>query len=336
MDKTINNIFGICSLIGLIITVGALTTTLHQIEIISGNDAAYKSLAEIYRNLGITIIALITIFLIQSFLYNKKISELEAKLGELPLQNKNLTQEANHYIRLHNIVTKSLHNITHYYRYNQIALQEDISVLAKYKNGISIDRCRKTSSEFEKYMLFLLSNITSTVNIITKDECSACIKIMKKNKVKTLYRDPNSCRERRKSDYTDDGNIFIYDVKDNYAFKIITDSNSKETFFCCDNLIDHERYENKNREWNRLYNATIVVPIQARNKEKNDINVLGFLCCDNMSGGFESKELKDYISSIGDLLYNIVHMYDIYVQLANNTGLTNEKLQRYDYWIDSQ
>jgi len=337
MDKIINNIFGICSLIGLIVAVATIATTFHQIELISDKNDVYKSLADIYHILGYSLIGLILIFLIQSFSYNKKVSELEIKLGELPLQYENIAQKANHYIRLHKSITNSIHNITHHYRYIQIALQEDISTLTRDGKVISADRCRKTCSKFEKYMLFLLSNITSTVNIITKDECSTCIKIMKKNKVKTLYRDPNSCREREKSDYTDDRNVFIYDVKDNYAFKLITDSNSKETFFVCDNLIDHERYENKNREWNRLYNATIVVPIQARNKDKNDTRVLGFLCCDNMSGGFASKELKDYISSIGDLLYNIIDMYDIYVQLTtNDPKLINEKLQRYDHWSDSQ
>ena len=40
------------------------------------------------------------------------------------------------------------------------------------------------------------------------------------------------------------------------------------------------------------------------------------------------EEIKDYISSIGDLLY---------VQLTTNyPSLTNEKLQRYGNWSDSK
>jgi len=119
---------------------------------------------------------------------------------------------------------------------------------------------------------------------------------------------------------------------------LIVDKASKETFFVCDDLEAHEKYFNINHEWNKLYNATIVVPIQANlsgNKRKEEMRILAFLCCDNTAGGFENKEMKDFLSATGDLLFNLFHLYDRFAQLAKEKGFTNETLREYDYWGDS-
>lgn len=338
MNKTLNFIFGVCSFLGLIVTIVALNNTLNKIELISGQPEVYKNLALIYKTLGISIVALIVIFLLQSFLFNVNISKLQRKLGELPLENKHLTEFINHYIRVNRSTTSSIHNITHSYRYIYILLRDIVIDLRKKDSKTTENECRKICNEFEKYILSLLSNITSTFNVITQDECAACIKILKNNKVKTLYRDPDSYRARKNSDYTQKGQIFIYNVVNNFAFNLIADEASKETFFACDDLSNHDRYFNMNHEWNKLYDATIVVPIQANlsgNKRKKKMHILAFLCCDNMSGGFENKEVKDFLSATGDLMFNLFHIYDRFAQLAKKKGFSNETLREYDYWDDS-
>lgn len=310
---------------------------MEQIKLIGDQTAVYANLALIYKTLGMTIVSLIVIFLIQSYLFNRSISKLQKDLGSLPLENDNLTALANHYIRINSNTTNSFHNITHSYRYIYIILRDIVIELRKKDSKVTENECRKACNDFEKFILSLLASLTSTLNVITQDECASCLKTVKNNKIKTLYRDPSSYRHRKYSDYNQKGQSFIYNIEDNYAFNLIADKNSKETFFACDDLRNHDRYKNINTEWNKLYNATIVVPIQANlsgAKRKKEMHIIGFLCCDNMSGGFENKEIKDFISATGDLLYNLLHLYDRFSQLASKKGFKNETLQEYDYWND--
>ncbi|MCK5606697.1 hypothetical protein KAR91_32645 [Candidatus Pacearchaeota archaeon] len=342
MNKTLNLIFGICSLLGLITTLVLLNKTLIQIDLIGDQSEIYKSLAEIYKMLGLSVFALIAIFLIQSYLFNTNIEKLNRDLGELPLENKHLTDVndylrdvVNYHIRINRSTTDSIHNITHYYRYITILLRDTVIDLRKIDSKTDESECRKSYNEFEKFISLLLTSITSTIEVITQDECATCIKIINADKVKTFYRDPNSYRVRRESDYNQMGEIFIYNVADNFAFNLIADPHSKETFFVCDDLKEYKGYYNRNYEWNKLYNATIVVPIQANlsgNKHKKKMHILGFLCCDNMAGGLESMEIKDFLSASGDLLYNLFVLYDRFCLLSNDKGVSNEKLQDYVNW----
>lgn len=342
MDKTLNLIFGICSLLGLVITLVTLNNTLNQIEVVADGSIIYENLAVIYKTLGISVFALIGIFLLQSFLFNNNISKLQRELGELPLEkkhltdvNEHLTDIINHYIRVNRSTTSSIHNIAHYYRYTMILLMDMVIDLRKKNSTADEDKCRKICNEFEKYLFSLLASVTATIKVITQDECASCIKIIKNNQVKTFYRDPNSYRSRRNSDYTQNGALFVYDIADNFAFNLISDPNSKETFFACDDLEKHDRYYNRNYDSGKLYNATIVVPIQANlsgNKRKKEMHLLGYLCCDNMQGGFENKEVKDFLSATGDLLYNLFILFDRFYLLSNDKGFSNETLQDYGHW----
>jgi len=344
MHKTLNTFFGLCSLVGLIFTLFTLINTLNEIKLLSDENAVIADLASIYQVLGGTILALIFIFLIQSYLFNSNISKLQNQLGELPLENKHLldvneyqTDIINHYIRITRSTTDSIHNITHYYRYITILLRDTVIDLRKDECKTDNDACRKICNEFEKYIFSLLSSMTSTLEVMTQDECSTCIKIIKSNKIKTFYRDSNSYRNRRDSDHTPTGQVFVYDISDNFAFNLIADPNSKETFFACNDLKKFKGYFNRNFGWDSLYNATFVVPIQANlsgNKRKKEMHILGFLCCDNMLGNLETQEIKDFLSSIGDLLYNLFILYDRFYLLSNDKGLNNETLQNYGHWGD--
>ncbi len=106
----------------------------------------------------------------------------------------------------------------------------------------------------------------------------------------------------------------------------------------CDDLSQHNSYKNRNYEWSKLYNATIVVPIQANlsgDKRNKNMVILGFLCCDNITGGFDRKEVKDFLAAIGDLLFNLFHLYDRLFQLMSKKGIHNDRSREYDNWNDS-
>jgi hypothetical protein len=83
-----------------------------------------------------------------------------------------------------------------------------------------------------------------------------------------------------------------------------------------------------------------VVPIQANlsgsKRNNSEMRIAGFLCCDNMSGGFGSNEVKDFLSAIGDLLYSQLALYNQFTKLAKERRLTNENLREYDIWVDGR
>ena len=337
MNKIINILFGLCSLVGLIITVATLTHTLNKINAITEPTEIYSNLSLIYKTLGYAVVSLIVIFIIQSILFNNNLTKLQQQLGLLPVENEQLTDKVDNYIRIYRSTTNSIHNIIHSYRYIYILLRDAVIELRKENCNLSDKECSYISTAFEKYIFSFLLNVTTTFNVITDDDCAACIKLLRDGKVKTLYRDPYSYRYRKKSDRTQRGKIFIYNISDNYAFDVIANNTTKETFFSCDDLTSHEKYFNRNHEWNKLYNATIVVPIQANlsgDKNKNEMHIIGFICCDNTRGGFENREAKDFISATGDLMFNLFHLYDRFIQLSLKKGFDNEALQRYDDWND--
>jgi len=337
MNKTMNMLFGVCSLVGLVITIATLTHTLNKINALSEVTEIYSNLSVIYKALGYTIVALIVIFLVQSILFNNNLTKLQQQLGRLPVENEQLADKADNYIRIYKGTTGSIHNIIHSYRYIYILLRDAVIELRKDDCSLSEKECRSISNSFEKYIFHFLLNLTTTFNVITDDDCAACIKLLRDGKIKTLYRDPYSYRYRKKSDRTQRGEIFIYNTSDNYAFNLITNNATQETFFSCDDLLSHEKYFNRNHEWKKLYNATIVVPIQANlsgDKNKNEMHIIGFICCDNMTGGFENREAKDFISATGDLMFNLFHLYDRFIQLSLKKGFDNEALHQYDNWND--
>ncbi len=336
-DKGLNLFFGICSLLGLILTVATLTFTFNKINIKPPDELAqiYQSLLTIYKILGGSVVSLIIIILLQALTYHRHVEKMQQQLGELPMKNEQLTELVNYYIRIYKYISQSLHNICHSYRYIYLILRDAVIELRREKTQITEEECKEISNKFERFMLAFLVNLKEYLDVITEDDCSICIKLVKDDKVKTLFRDPYNYYYRQRSDFSQDGSQFIFKITENYAFKLISDKSCKETFFACDNLRDHREYFNANPDWRNLYNATMVVPIQANltgEKLKREYYIIGFLCCDNFEGGFENKEIKNLIASAGDLMFSLLHIYDRFVDLAIKKGFKNEALQRYKYW----
>ncbi|XOF34405.1 MAG: hypothetical protein ACL93V_03660 [Candidatus Electrothrix sp. YB6] len=331
VEKIFNIIVGICGLLAFAITIGGIYYTFVHIPSPTGIN---KDLIKIIYVLGTAIVTLVASFLFLSFISFYYIIKLQEKLGKLPIENKQQEGIIISKQRMLRNITASLHNITHHHRNIIILLEGAINDLKEDAHSLDDKKCEKICNKFERYICLVLMNINSTMSVMTQDECSTCIKIIKDNKVKTYFRDSNSYRERRYSDYTQKGEYNIYDISENTAFHSIADPNTKASFFVSDNLEEYSNYDNKNPNWKTLYNATIVVPIQFKIKEifKNEAYVVGFICCDNFRGRFESKEVKDFLSSIGDSLYSLFFLYDCYYKLCTEKGFNNGRLRKYGKW----
>lgn len=185
-----------------------------------------------------------------------------------------------------------LHNIIHQFR---IILNRII----KNKNSNDMIDYLEIKHSSKEYFLFLLSNIKELFDVITKDECSVCIKmIIDENNIKTLYRDPVSFRTRSLID----NKLSIFPISSNTAFEKILD-NFSESYYISNDLSAEESYKNINSQWKKNYNAVLVVPVRIP-IDKEKFLVYGFLCVDNINGGFDQGSIN-LLSSIGDLLFNL-------------------------------
>lgn len=341
MDKFTNLICGITSVLGFTIALGSLIHAYYKFP-----DDPTTGAKEIILILTLTIVFLILFLILLIWHFSNKTHKLIIDLEDLPIENNILHEALNQEYLTQKLITDCSHTTLHYYR--NILKSIDIAIVKLYYNtagNVSLFEkpINEIVTEFERFISTMLTNITNTCNAITGDQCATCIKIIKNNKVKTFYRDPMSYRMRQGADHKDD-KPFIYDISDNYAFKIIADPTIKETAFICDNLKDLKPYENRNPKWSNLYNATAVIPIEISELEdssanksltkrsKTKKNIIGFLCVDNLKGGFESRELKDFLAGFGDLLFNLFEKFDIVTGLIESEGIKNDKITAYKYW----
>lgn len=327
-----NIIFGLCSLIGLGIAIPGIYNILSILDSNKDQPIFLAEIQTLFHSLGWAILLLLIFIIACLWYFSRLIDKLNCDLRELPIENNLLIEELNNQILINKTIAGCTHTILHYYR--NITNSMDIIMRGM---DITNDIVEKVIVEFEKFISLSLTNISSTCSVLTDDQCSACIKIIKDGLIKTHYRDPISYRLRQVSDFHGD-KPFIYHVSDNYAFKLITDPNYKETSFFCDDLIENKAYENRNPKWEQLYNATAVVPIEIGEnidfikRSKSKKRVIGFLCVDNFKGGFEHRDIKDFISSFGDLLFNLYEKFDIFTEIVKEKGIENKRIQTYENW----
>ncbi|MBU5635909.1 hypothetical protein KOM00_04105 [Geomonas sp. Red69] len=196
-------------------------------------------------------------------------------------------------------VARIVHNIGHEYR------QE---MLRTSSNGqLSKEQFEEVKSSFKQFMLFCMTNIKELFDIMTKDDCSVCIKVViNDSEVKTFIRDPVSYRIRKDAD----ARLPVFPIHGNSAFDMLTGVNPKN-YYLSNSLNQEDEYTNLNKNWKKSYNASLVVPIRISYKEENgaEYRVIGFLCVDNMKGGFDHDICLNYLATIGDLFFNIFESY---------------------------
>ncbi|MEA3545744.1 MAG: hypothetical protein U9R69_11085 [Thermodesulfobacteriota bacterium] len=198
-----------------------------------------------------------------------------------------------------------IHNICHEHRRILYYLLYDFAGAGKLKR-LSIE------SSFKKYFMFLLANVKEIFDILTGDECSACIKLIDgSGDVRTFMRDPISYRSRHETDK----HLTVFKGSGNTAFNLILSPDFSDTYFANDNLKEHENYSNANTKWRKLYNASIVAPIRISLPSTDidtdeDSYVLGFICVDNLKGNFNNVVCINTLSAIGDLCFHLFYTYD--------------------------
>lgn len=209
-----------------------------------------------------------------------------------------LNEVINKHIYIEGHIAVIFHNIIHSHRDLVNKINTDL-VLKK-------PSLAKREESFRKYLLYFLINIKEIFDLITSDTCNVCIKMILESEknydynVKTYLRDSISYRNRRDID----NDIESYPYYKNTAFDCIL-GHEHHNFFLSNNLLELEqqgKYRNFNPKWKSNYNACLVVPIRATDRVDYNKNI-GFLCVDNMKGGFDEKIAFNILAAFADLVY---------------------------------
>lgn len=306
MSKHLEFIFGLSSLIGLIITL-----VIYVVSSVYGDNpqSIYTSIV-LLAVLNITFSAICMTLLKRSYEYlgeNAKLQptviQHEQKIEILSASLKSLTSD-------YSEVSDILHSIQDQMRDRSFELtQANFQIEAgQIPSSNELTDLERTN---EMFLLFLVDNIKNMMDILTGDKCSVCIKILavddspkEEIMVRTLMRDSSSYRERKSSDHS----LYEYPYYENSAFKTIL-SKSPDNYYVSDCLNDEKTYINANGNWRKYYNATLVCPIRIKLIEEeqsqlDDYSVLGFICVDNVTGRLSQRTCVQLLASISDSLFN--------------------------------
>ena len=321
--SVVSIIFGFFSAIGLALNMGYTYVALKK-----HMEVEYR---EVIVTLGASVLILSFTFVVLTIYFARKFIALQ----DLPEKNANYYER----IRRNEIIMKHtaecIHNVLHYHRIILYEMDDYITNLVH----VSEDRLKEILSEFEKYISALTANLQSYFSLVTDDRCAITIKIVKeveangkkRNKVKTFFRDPISCRRRRRADKKLDGSDLISDVTDNTALHVITSRDFSQTTFLCNDLREERDYMNRNLNWREYYFATAVVPISLR-VGKNKRQIAGFLCVDNFKGNLANQQVEDFLLGIGDILFTLFRKYDTIITDAKKKGVQDERIELFTNW----
>ena len=178
----------------------------------------------------------------------------------------------------------------------------------------SSDR-RELQQRFYRFLTLVLSNTREMFGAYTTNSCAVCIKLFVEHDpfvaleesaedgpaqlIKTLLRDDVSSPTRRIAD--SDG--MPYEYHKNAAFwSIIDDPRSDNYYFANDLESLGNQYWNANTNWKNYYTATAVVPIKKPGSTAK-ANTIGFLCVDNLGGGFDESYTRFTLDIMSNMLY---------------------------------
>lgn len=165
----------------------------------------------------------------------------------------------------------------------------------------------------------LLTHTKEIFDVHTGHVCSVCIKIFSKhdaysphraNKeapsqhvVRTLLRDSASSTERKAAA---DQDMVKYPYFENTAFSEIMHPSGVSNFWFSNDLAAlRESYKNGHSSWRTYYNATAVIGIRAPTGGGSDYTI-GFLCVDNLNGGFDDQQTKYILGTMANTLYYVL------------------------------
>ncbi len=197
-----------------------------------------------------------------------------------------------------------------------------------YLNGeTSVDVVSGTTA----YLNDLIVRTKAIFELQTNDECSVCIKLIGETAplsdfsdatITRVFRDPSSQAQRMKYDQ------YEQRIRNNTSLRYIF-KDGQVGYFYFNNDLFHSSingtYTNDSPNWYRRYNATAVCAIKDPDRENPD-DIIGFLCVDNMRGGFSPdiscNTLKTLSTSVFYVLKNLA-----LIQEAKSERIPNEKLK---------
>lgn len=205
--------------------------------------------------------------------------------------------------------------------------------LRKFDSTSNKELLKKDLLIYMDRMLDCTANLFSTY---TGHPCSACIKLLTKEKDRivspapqkgveeppawyamTLRRDSASQAVRGYIDNTPKCSVYPCDL--NAAFhSILRDTSGREFFIENDlrALRAKREYWNANPHWSTKYIATAVVPIKRPDRTPKE-QCLGFLCVDNMGGGFDKNRCGYILEGIS---YDLYYTLRIALQLVGDAA----------------
>jgi hypothetical protein len=330
--KKLDFIFGLSSLIGLIIT--AIVTLFAIIEGEYGTQHSLVILSLAFINLALAIVCIH--LLKRSDILSKKNSSLEPTLVGLNNQLSQLKKEYQKNKYNFGEIADITHSIQDQLRDRIYELYEEHSAIVAGENILPMEKIDYGRTN-ELFYLFLIDNIKRIFDLLTEDKCSVCIKILEENvyeldnsickndiMLRTFMRDSGSYIERKSSD----NSFQEYPYYENTAFKTILSPDNNESYYVSDSLSEETTYVNINNNWNKYYNATLVCPIRIELLDdeealNTEYSVLGFICIDNRKGGFANRIAIQTLAGISDSLYNHFLLFNelqnvIYEKKATN------------------
>lgn len=320
LEKTLNVIFGISSVIGLLLTISGTAFLIWHKDKIDINNVL---LSLVFNSIGLTLV-----FIIASRHFIKNLDSIKT----VDYENKGLKIQ----IKDNEIFAKN----TAEYFFNLMEYTQKISYTLDKANektvtsSLSKEDLNGVYDDVHSFMQTFSSNLHSYFTLRTKDNCAITIKIVNsKNKIKTFFRDPISYNKRRQSDF-ENGTEVVMDIKNNFGFLVITSNDYRESYYCNDNLYDDKNYKNGNPNWKELYRATAIAPITNCQNESNK-KILGFVCVDNFNGGLSHQAIIDFLSGASLMIYPIFEKFDKLSQYAKINNITHDRFKKYADWSNS-
>lgn len=239
---------------------------------------------------------------------------------------------------------------------NQIGTRDDayvdiakaLEALAAYRTGITKHMYKLVEAQtglaagehdvkilrtdVNKYINFLLAQAKLIFDKYTGGDTAACVKIFTEHRefdgafggkittpqdVITLARDERCVHSRGKTDKEQTTQRYPYNA--NTAFSEVIHNPAKENYFYSDDLkalASRDEYNNSNPMWRKYYNATAVHAIKDPEAPVSE-GVVGFLCIDNLTGGFDDRFCKSILALLADTLYYVIRTTTILLQKSS-------------------
>jgi len=215
---------------------------------------------------------------------------------------------------------KYLHSIFHYGR------DRSAQITHLLLSSASVDEATAHTIKalVVQHLHEVVADTKSIFDAITGKECSVTLKLIDGPKVvdsktrltvsNTERMDELTVRDliRDKESRKDRGMNATYRCFQNRAYKEVLEQKGPHYRFISNNLSKLEfGFQNPRQDWLRFYNACIVVPIQHVDvPEKGGRRVIiGFLCVDNVGGGFDDRVCYNMLCSIADYLFGSLFIY---------------------------